>query len=70
MFQTLQRALYLDSFSNSHPIQVTVSDPSQINEIFDKISYDKVGQKTACNTASCVCMFVCVDVGLLHHTHV
>ena len=54
VYQTLQRALYLDSFSNSHPIQVMVSDPSQINEIFDQISYDKVGK----GNLPCVC--VCV----------
>ncbi|XP_041355968.1 endoplasmic reticulum aminopeptidase 1-like isoform X1 [Gigantopelta aegis] len=37
----VQSAMYLDSFSNSHPIHVPVNDPSQINEIFDKISYSK-----------------------------
>ena len=45
VYATLQVALYLDSFTNSHPIQVTVSDPAQINEIFDKISYNKVWSK-------------------------
>ncbi|XP_074661085.1 glutamyl aminopeptidase-like isoform X2 [Tubulanus polymorphus] len=34
-------AMNLDSLSNSHPISVPVHNPSQINEIFDTISYDK-----------------------------
>ncbi|KAK6184662.1 hypothetical protein SNE40_007092 [Patella caerulea] len=34
-------ALNLDSLSTSHPIQTEVSNPDQINEIFDKISYNK-----------------------------
>ncbi|XP_064645102.1 endoplasmic reticulum aminopeptidase 1-like isoform X1 [Lineus longissimus] len=38
---TLQPALNLDSLSNSHPISVPVKNPSQINEIFDAISYKK-----------------------------
>ncbi|XP_070179100.1 glutamyl aminopeptidase-like, partial [Littorina saxatilis] len=41
VYQTLQQALYLDSFTNSHPIQVPVNDPAEISAIFDKISYDK-----------------------------
>ncbi|XP_070545823.1 glutamyl aminopeptidase-like [Ptychodera flava] len=41
LYQTFQRALVLDSLSNSHPISVPVSNPAQINEIFDNISYDK-----------------------------
>lgn len=41
VYMTLQTALYLDSLGNSHPIQVNVKDPAQINEIFDKISYSK-----------------------------
>eukprot|EP00744_Colponema_vietnamica_P007049 GILI01010185.1.p2 GENE.GILI01010185.1~~GILI01010185.1.p2 ORF type:complete len:863 (+),score=319.04 GILI01010185.1:50-2638(+) len=35
------RALQLDSLSNSHPIQVDVNHPDEINEIFDTISYSK-----------------------------
>ena len=35
------RALELDSFHNSHPIEVPVGHPNQIREIFDGISYSK-----------------------------
>jgi len=35
-------ALYSDGFSSSHPVSVPVSDPSEIGEIFDNISYEKV----------------------------
>ena len=34
-------ALYLDSLNNSHPIEVSVKNPADINEIFDAISYNK-----------------------------
>ncbi|XP_066912412.1 glutamyl aminopeptidase-like isoform X1 [Clytia hemisphaerica] len=37
----VQSSMVLDSHLNSHPISVEVKDPSQINEIFDTISYDK-----------------------------
>lgn len=39
---TLQTALSSDSIANTHPISVPVNNPSQITEIFDSISYDKV----------------------------
>jgi len=32
----------LDSLESSHPISVEVNDPSEINSLFDTISYDKV----------------------------
>lgn len=35
------RALELDCLKNSHPIDVTVGHPSEIDEIFDEISYNK-----------------------------
>jgi aminopeptidase N len=35
------RALYKDSLTNSHPISMPVDDPAEINEIFDAISYSK-----------------------------
>lgn len=34
-------ALRLDSLKHSHPIEVPVHDPEEINEIFDAISYNK-----------------------------
>jgi len=42
-FQREERlqALNLDSLESSHPIQVEVKDPGQIDEIFDAISYSK-----------------------------
>ena len=34
-------ALRLDSLSNSHPIEIEVNHPNEINEIFDMVSYAK-----------------------------
>jgi len=34
-------ALNLDGLGNSHPIEIEVHHPNEINEIFDKISYSK-----------------------------
>ena len=39
---TLTTAMHSDALSSSHPISVKVEDPAEINEIFDRISYDKV----------------------------
>ena len=39
---TAAAARELDSLSSSHPIEVTVNCPSDIDEIFDAISYKKV----------------------------
>jgi len=38
---TMTPALKLDSLNNSHPIEVPVGHPSEVDEIFDAISYDK-----------------------------
>ncbi|GFN99973.1 puromycin-sensitive aminopeptidase [Plakobranchus ocellatus] len=35
------RALRLDALSNSHPVEVQVGHPAEIDEIFDTISYSK-----------------------------
>ena len=37
----LGRALELDALNNSHPIEVPVGHPSEVDEIFDAISYSK-----------------------------
>jgi len=37
----LVRALDLDALDNSHPIEVPVGHPAEIDEIFDAISYSK-----------------------------
>lgn len=37
----LSPALELDSLKNTHPIQVEVNNPDEINEIFDEVSYAK-----------------------------
>lgn len=37
-----QLSMNLDQMSNSHPISVPVHNPSEINALFDTISYDKV----------------------------
>ena len=57
MAHTLQTALSSDSMVNTHPISVPVNNPSQITEIFDSISYDKVrppAKSLSANTKSCL----------------
>jgi len=39
--ETLTPALTLDALKSSHPIQVEVGDPKEVDEIFDNISYNK-----------------------------
>lgn len=41
VFSDQGTALKLDSLKNTHPIEVEVKNPNEINEIFDKISYSK-----------------------------
>lgn len=41
VFSDFSRAMALDGLRSSHPIEVEVQDPKQINEIFDAISYSK-----------------------------
>lgn len=40
---TLSTALTADQFISTHPINVRVNEPDEIDEIFDSISYDKGG---------------------------
>lgn len=40
---TVQTAFEADGLNFSHPIIQVVSDPDDINSLFDSISYDKVG---------------------------
>uniref|UniRef100_A0A0K2TW69 Aminopeptidase n=1 Tax=Lepeophtheirus salmonis TaxID=72036 RepID=A0A0K2TW69_LEPSM len=37
----LKNSLKLDALKNSHPIEMNVEDPDEVEEIFDEISYDK-----------------------------
>lgn len=39
--ETYIRALELDALNSSHPIEIPVGHPSEIDEIFDDISYNK-----------------------------
>lgn len=41
VFMDHARALELDSLANTHPIEVDVSHPAEISEIFDDVSYAK-----------------------------
>ena len=41
MADTLIAALELDALDSSHPIEVEVGHPSEVDEIFDNISYNK-----------------------------
>lgn len=38
---SVAQAKAVDQYDNSHPVEVQVKDPSNITEIFDRISYDK-----------------------------
>ena len=38
---SLLEALELDALKSSHPIEVEVSHPSEVDEIFDNITYNK-----------------------------
>ena len=51
---TLTDALELDALKNSHPIEVEVGHPSEVDEIFDAISYNKV--------IICVCWFFFLEM--------
>ena len=42
MLKATLTALTLDSLHDSHPISVEVTDPDEIESIFDAISYSKV----------------------------
>lgn len=42
-------AMEVDSLSSSHPVSTPVENPSQIQEMFDDVSYDKVHYKTSEN---------------------
>ena len=48
---SLKRALQLDALDSSHPIEVPVGHPAEIDEIFDAISYEK-GNNTISDTKS------------------
>lgn len=37
----IQDVFSVDALETSHPISVQVNDPEQINELFDRISYEK-----------------------------
>ncbi|KAK2139970.1 hypothetical protein LSH36_1529g00014 [Paralvinella palmiformis] len=41
----LQGVFKIDSLVSSHPVYQEVSDPAQINELFDEIAYSKTAQK-------------------------
>jgi len=37
----IQSVFLMDSLKSTHPISARVSRPEEINELFDRISYDK-----------------------------
>lgn len=37
----MKEAFYLDYLSTSHPIEIPIKSPSEINEIFDAVTYSK-----------------------------
>lgn len=41
MYSRTNEAFQLDSLVNTHPIEVPIDNPSEIDEIFDDISYSK-----------------------------
>lgn len=48
VISTTQLALSIDSLFTSHPIHTTVANPSEIEAIFDMISYKKVKRSLFC----------------------
>lgn len=53
---SLLKALELDSLENSHPIEVEVATPDEVNEIFDAISYSKgIYLRFSSSTGRCFC---------------
>ena len=52
------RALELDALNNSHPIEVPVGHPSEVDEIFDAISYSKVCSFGFRSSTSSMCMAI------------
>jgi len=55
--QGYQKALDLDSNRGSHPIEVPVSSPSQITQIFDDITYNK-----GCSVLRMIAEYLSVEV--------
>ncbi|XP_050542648.1 aminopeptidase N-like isoform X2 [Daktulosphaira vitifoliae] len=41
VLSSIQSVFFMDSLKSTHPISARVSKPEEINEIFDRISYDK-----------------------------
>lgn len=62
----LQPVMSADALKSSHPVYVPVYETSEINEIFDKISYGKV-----CHTIAHIVLRRCILYMLrLQHSHV
>ena len=49
VISTTQQALAMDSLLSSHPIHTTVTNPADIEAIFDMISYKKVIYSILCH---------------------
>lgn len=60
----VQTAFEADGLNFSHPIIQVVSDPDEINSLFDSISYDKVG------VVICMMSYDVIDLGCLFDTNV
>ena len=43
VYQDTNGGLSLDGLKNSHPIEMQVTNPAEIGELFDAISYNKGG---------------------------
>ena len=56
-------ALQLDSLVSSHPVEVQVSHPDEVNSIFDAISYAKGASVIRCSTSNTQShALICKDV--------
>lgn len=50
----LQNVFHMDQLATSHPVYIPVNHPDEINEIFDQISYAKVGQISLIQECDCM----------------
>lgn len=59
VFNCIQSVFLMDSLKSTHPISARVSRPEEIDELFDRISYDK---GTAAGRGFVFLFIVCVNI--------
>lgn len=64
----MQPVMVTDAGLSSHPIVVNVTDPSEINAVFDSISYSKVRLVKNVVTNGSESLSLCLCSSVLHQT--